>query len=252
MRERIEKTVSCKDCDYIPKVENAGQVINNCQIMHNGIKVVHGCYHGDWMSEIISRCKGHHEPQEEKAFYEVLKTIKEGATMIEIGSFWAYYSMWFNQQIPNAKNYMVDIDNYVLSVGARNFQLNNMHGYFSIDSLPNFSIGKFMENNKIDYIDILHSDTQGWEYHLLQDCKPYLERIGYFIISTHADKHTPGGGHTPRELLHEDCLQFLTDNNFIILCEHNMKESASHDGLIVAKNPNVINNLQKIELSKLA
>jgi hypothetical protein len=31
-----------------------------------------------------------------------------------------------------------------------------------------------------------------------------------------------------------------------------MKESASHDGLIVAKNPNVINNLQKIELSKLA
>lgn len=252
MRERIEKTISCRDCDYIPKVENAGLITEGYQIMHNGLKIFQGCYHGDWMSEIISRCNGHHEPQEEKAFYEVLKIIGDDSTMIEVGSFWAYYSMWFNSQIKGAKNYMIDINENILDVGRRNFELNGLTGNFFVDEVPHFSFPKFLEQNNIEFVNLLHSDIQGWEYHLLQDCQPYLDKIGYIFISTHTDQHTPGGfWNAPREFLHEDCLQFLKDNGFIILCEHNMKESSSHDGLIVAKNPKIDPDFIKIELSKL-
>lgn len=250
--ERIRKTISCKDSDYIPKVHNAGNIIDNFQIMHNGLKIVKGCYHGDWMSYIIKACKGHHEPQEEKAFYEVLKHIKEGSTMIEIGSFWAYYSMWFNRQINNAKNYMIDIDSHYLGIGMKNFEINGLKGQFSIDRLPNFKLENFMIDNKIQFVDVLHSDTQGWEFSLLSDSQKVLDKVGYIFVSTHTDKFTPGEfWGAPRELLHEGCLEFLQDNKFVILCEHNMKESASHDGLIVAKNPSIDPEFLNIEISKL-
>jgi hypothetical protein len=252
MRERIEKTVACKDCEYIPKVEDAGKIIDGYQIMHNGLKIIQGCYHGDWMSEIISRCKGHHEPQEEKAFYEVLNRINDGSTMIEVGSFWTYYSMWFNRKVKRAKNYMIDVDQNVLQIGQRNFELNNLKGEFFVDSVPNFNFSSFLESNKIQHVDILHADIQGWEYHLLEDCKSSLDKIGYIFVSTHTDQFTPGiSWGSPRELLHEDCLKFLKDHGFIILCEHNMKESASNDGLIVAKNPKIDKDFNQIEVIKL-
>ena len=252
MRIRIEKTVSCRDCDEITKVKNAGRIVDNYQIMHNGLKIIQGCYHGDWMSEIISRCNGHHEPQEEKAFYEVLKYIKEGSTMIEVGSFWAYYSMWFNTKIKDAKNYMIDINENTLNIGKKNFDINNLVGHFYVDNLPNFNFGSFIKQNNINFVDILHADIQGWEYHLLQDCQPYLDKIGYIFVSTHTDQYTSGQfWNAPREFLHEDCLNFFIQNEFIILCEHNMKESSSHDGLIVAKNPNINIDFNEIKISKL-
>ena len=251
MKERIERAVSCKDCKDIPKVENSGQIVEGYQIMHNGLKIYPGCYHGGWMTELISKCDGHHEPQEERAFYEVLKRIREGSTMVEIGSFWAYYSMWFNFQIKNSKNYMVDVDEEVLNIGKKNFELNNLSGKFFIGQVPNFKFGEFLDSNGIEFVDILHSDIQGWEYHLLEECSQYLDRIGYIFVSTHTDQGTPGSSwRAPRELLHEDCLQFLIDKGFVILCEHNMRESASHDGLIVAKNPNIDLEFKKIEISK--
>jgi hypothetical protein len=64
MRSRVEMTVSCRDTDAIPKVTNAGQVIEEndrrVQMMHNGIRVPAGAYHGNWMEEIIFRLRGHH------------------------------------------------------------------------------------------------------------------------------------------------------------------------------------------------
>lgn len=251
MDERIIKTISCKDSEYIPKVENAGEIIDGFQIMHNGLKIIKGCYHGDLITTIIKECKGHHEPQEEKAFYEVLKHINKGSIMIEIGSFWAYYSMWFNKEIEGAKNYMIDINQQLLNVGKTNFEINGLKGNFYIDSVPNFDFSFFLEKNQINFVDILHSDIQGWEYHLLQDCQKNLEKIGYIFLSTHTDKYTPGTAwNSPRELLHEDCLEFFNSAGWDILCEHNMKESFSHDGLIVAKNPNIDLDFKKIEISK--
>ncbi len=56
-------------------VEHAGKTVDNYQIMFNGITVIKDCYCGEWMTELISQSEGFHEPQEEKAFFEVLKNI---------------------------------------------------------------------------------------------------------------------------------------------------------------------------------
>jgi len=247
----ISKIIKCRDCDSIPKVDFAGEIVSDFQIMHNGLKIIKGCYHEEWMSEIISACRGHHEPQEERAFHEVLKHIANNAVMIELGSFWAYYSMWFNQSVLNAKNYLIDIDEPTLNVGKLNFGVNNMSGNFYIDSVPNFKLENFLKTNNIEFVDILHVDIQGWEYHMLLDSQTSLDKIGYFFISTHTDQFNTGHHWgSPKEKLHESCLEFLLDNNYIILCEHNMSESFSHDGLIVAKNPKISTDFNKIEISK--
>ena len=71
--------------------------------MHNGLRVLYGRYYGSWVNEIISQLKGVHEPQEERVFYEVLKHIPAGATMVEAGCYWGYYSMWFARQVQDAR-----------------------------------------------------------------------------------------------------------------------------------------------------
>src|SRR5689334_5254830 len=101
--ERVEMTVSCRDTDPIPKVPGAGGVFpasdgTMCQRMHNGLHVTAGNYHGEWMSEVIRRLRGHHEPQEEILFHAALPLAGLGDTepmMVELGSFWGYYSLWF-------------------------------------------------------------------------------------------------------------------------------------------------------------
>src|SRR5688500_11027135 len=103
--ERADMTISCKDAEDIPNVKRAGAFDTvdgtEVQIMHNGLKVKRGGYYGDWMARIIRELKGHHEPQEEKIFYELLRHVKSGGTMIELGAFWSYYSLWFNKSIKN-------------------------------------------------------------------------------------------------------------------------------------------------------
>lgn len=96
---RAEMTVGCHDSDAIPKVANAGRVETvdgqQIQLMHNGVRVVAGGYYGDWMTGIIERLRGHHEPQEEIVFHELLKHLPPAATMVELGGYWSYYSLWF-------------------------------------------------------------------------------------------------------------------------------------------------------------
>ncbi len=56
---RIKLTTSCRDSDVIPKVADAGQMRSEngapVQIMHNGLRVIQGGYHGDWMAEVIKK-----------------------------------------------------------------------------------------------------------------------------------------------------------------------------------------------------
>lgn len=147
---RVCRTICSSDADYIPKVENAGQIIKykgqHVQVMHNGVMVHQNSYgedpkrvdislFGTWTSDIISILKGHHEPQEEKAFYEILKDIPKGGVMLELGCWWAYYSMWFNKQIPEAKNYMIEPNQVNLEFGKANFALNEMQGDFTVGFL---------------------------------------------------------------------------------------------------------------------
>lgn len=254
--QRVFTTIGCRDCDYIPKVAGAGQIFSledgtKYQLMHNGIKIYADCYCGSWMTDIIKYLQGHHEPQEEKVFYEVLKEIPAGAVMMELGSFWAYYSMWFSKTISAAKTFMIESELGSLKVGERNFALNNMNGTFinafigdSSKQLENGamqrSVDDIIDQYQLPFVNIVHSDIQGAEYSMLQGCKRALmkKKIGYFFISTHSD------------YVHKACLQFLIANNFHIIVQHTLKESCSEDGLIVARL-NSIKGINSIKVSKL-
>lgn len=245
--DRVLLTASCGDCDYVPKVPDAGKIIDTpqgpYQLMHNGVKVVKDCYcGGGWVTDLIYGLKGQHEPQEEKVFYEVLKYIPSNGVMIELGSYWAYYSLWFAHEIPNARNYMVEPDLKSLNIGKKNFELNNLtgtfvHGYAAVrdnDAIDytgarRVSIDSFLNEQNIDHLNILHADIQGAEYEMLLSCRESMVagKIDFFFVSTHS------------EWLHSSCLQVLRNYGYTIIAEHSPAQSVSCDGLIAAKRPGV-------------
>jgi predicted O-methyltransferase YrrM len=87
------------------------------QVMFNGIQVVAGGYYGEWMQNLITQCHGHHEPQEEVLFTEVLRHLKPGATMLELGGYWSFYSIWFLKQAGHRRSFIVEPDPKNLEVG---------------------------------------------------------------------------------------------------------------------------------------
>jgi FkbM family methyltransferase len=257
VRKRILLTVSCRDCDYIPKHAKAGRVEydgisgREVQYMFNGLKVTKGCYEGDWMTYVIDKLNGHHEPQEEKVFHEVLKRIPfSGNNMIfELGAHWAYYSMWFVKQAggravliePNTKKMGIGVDNFALNkleCRAFNGFVGTHHSHNDIfidwDSTiffkPRYSVDYMMR-----YLDVkgnltlLHSDIQGAEYDMLLGAENTLKnrRVDYIFISTHNDR------------VHKSCLDKLAGLGYNIIAAHNVKESFSADGLIAASAPAV-------------
>jgi len=255
VRRRIRMTVGCTDCADISKVPHAGEVLDGpdgrYQLMHNGVKVIEGCYYGLWMTEVIRLLRGHHEPQEERAFRELLRHVPANGTMVELGSFWAYYSLWFQQQIPAARTYLIEPDPHNLEVGKRNFALNGRTGeyfHFSIGRqagppepfecesdgvirpVPMTSIDAFLMLVGQPYVDVLLSDIQGGEAEMLEGAVDSIERgkIRFVVISTH--HHSISGD----ALTHQKCLEFLRDRGALILAEHSVAESYSGDGLIVA------------------
>ena len=73
--------------------------------LHNGNRVpVAGedSYYGDF-SKVLIINRGVHEPLEEFCFQETLKKITDQQPiMIELGSYWVHYSMWFLKKFPKS------------------------------------------------------------------------------------------------------------------------------------------------------
>lgn len=251
---RVAMTVRCRDCDSIPKVKNAGGVFtegsHTVQFMHNGVRVVAGGYHGDWMKQIIHDLKGHHEPQEERVFYEILKHISSDATMIELGGFWSYYSLWFLKDQPQRRSIVVEPDPNNLKIGKKNAELNSAPIHFVHGSVgektqppspfrtetagfldvPQVCVSDLLGGLNIGTLDILHCDTQGAEIAVIRSCETLFRsgRIKFGVFSTHSH-HITGD-----PLTHQRCLQMLNQFGAQILAEHDVHESFSGDGLIAA------------------
>lgn len=254
--QRFKMTTSCRDTDYIPKVKDAGKIIKTkdgeVQIMHEGTKVKLGGYHGEWMAKIIKELDGHHEPQEEKVFHEILKRLKSGAIMMEMGSFWAYYSLWFARAIKDSVNICCEPDPTNLKIGKDNAGLNNQDLKFvqsavgqedssritiQLDSDQTKSaevevrtVDSLMKEYKIDHLDMLHIDVQGFEMDALKSAIRAIEnkKIRFVVVSTH-HYFFSGNPNT-----HNECLSFLRDNGANIISSHTVAESFSGDGLIAA------------------
>ena len=249
MQSRVKLTSQCKDCINIPKVANAGKICvednKKIQYMFNGIKIYYDSYHSPWMNEIISNLNGHHEPQEELCFYHIVNLLDNDSNMLELGCAWAYYSMFFKNKCKDGINICIEPNSKKLEKGISNIKLNNfdmnkfifMNGFIGknfkstdtfIDwhktemTIPQYNIEKIVRDANI-FFDIIHSDIQGRELDMLIGSINVLNNIGFFVISTHVNKHPL-------------CLQFLEKNNFLVLVQHTISESVSADGLIIAIN----------------
>jgi hypothetical protein len=224
--ERFIDIISDPSNAFIPRDQNAGVLTNGIITLHNGIKIEDRAYYGDF-SRIFTLNKGVHEPSEERMFKMILDDIPAGATMIELGSYWAFYSIWFNKTIPNAKNYCIEPILSNLNTGKRSAALNDVNLDFTQGFIGKnqVNICDFAKEKGITNIDILHSDIQGFEFEMLQDIVPLLvaNKIKYLFISTHSNK------------IHYDCIDLLKMNNYRIIASADFdNETFCFDGIIVA------------------
>src|SRR5262249_374651 len=152
--------------------------------------LAHG-YYGEWMTRLIELCQGCHEPQEERVFLEVMGRLPAEATMIELGGFWAFYSLWFLSSGKQRRAIVVEPDPKHLRVGQLNARLNKLtpifvHGFAgSTPSGPmpfqteesgeilvqRLSVPLLMEVQEIERLSVLHCDIQGAEFEVLCSCK---------------------------------------------------------------------------------
>lgn len=211
----------------IERVPNAGLVLDNLVTMCTGLKIIKNSYY-DSFSDIFLINGGVHEPSEEFIFYDIIKKLNnETPTMIELGSYWSYYSMCFLQQNPKGKCFLIEEDESCLNVGIEHFKINNYNGKFIKGKISKdeINIDIFSKNNNINKIEILLADIQGYEYEMLQGCNNLIDNklIDYFFISTHSQE------------IHYNCLNYLKNKNYKIIASSDFdNETFCYDGIIVA------------------
>lgn len=243
-RDRIHDALSCPDNKFIPRVPSAGQVVDGQLVMHNGLRVHELSYDGEGPRDLMRENRGVHEPQEERLFMEVLKLLPPGSVMLELGSYWAFYSMWFYHEIPDAKCYCVEPETRNIGMGKNNFALNfgtDARGIVfeqafagSADALPGgapgiptVSVDGFLQRHGIGRLAMLHADTQGNELSILLGAEKSLaaKSIDFVFLSTHTNE------------LHRKCLKRLRGSGYEILADIDLLETYSFDGLIAARSP---------------
>jgi FkbM family methyltransferase len=258
LARRVLMTVSCSDSEDIPKVDGAGEVREyqrqRVQVMHNGLLVEEGGYYGRWMAEIIRILRGHHEPQEEKVFDQIIRRLVEEnrpGAMIEFGAFWTYYGLWFCREVPRGRAVAVEPDPAYLQVGRRNAALNELSEQVTfiqaaIGDRPGVSMTFRAESDDSDYqvdqcdlnsvmhtaglerVDLVLADVQGAETLLLERGRDLLRdgKVRFLIVATH--HHLISGD----PLTHQRALRLLTDIGAHVIAEHSVSESYAGDGLI--------------------
>ncbi|MFT6855128.1 MAG: hypothetical protein ACJA0X_001101 [Cyclobacteriaceae bacterium] len=247
--ERIKLVLSSNNNADIPRVQSAGTIENKYLVMHNGVKIDSLSYYGLGMTQMLADNLGVHEPQEEYVFQEVLAGMetKPNPTMLELGSYWSFYSMWMLSIFPKANCYMVEPDKKNLFYGRKNFQINGMQGTFihagigsKRDDTQNItSVDEICKYQKIDFLDVLHSDIQGYELEMLKGSRQMLSngKVGYVFISTHSNE------------LHKECRNTLLDYDFTEVASADLDESYSWDGILVMRN-NTYKGLKSVEIDK--
>jgi hypothetical protein len=248
-RKKIETVTASPDNQHIPRVSDAGCLEAGLLTMHNGIKVGARGYYGDGYLNLLAANKGVHEPQEERAFAEVLKLLPSSATMLELGSYWAFYSLWFAKEVHTPCCHMVEPNYACLLSGKENFRRQGLVGQFTqayiadqmnvaSDGTDVISVDGYCAKHGIDRLEILHSDIQGAEVAMLAGARRMLssQKVDYVFISTHSN------------VLHHECITALEAQAYVILASADIDDTYSGDGLIVAKGPH-IENPHVIEIS---
>jgi FkbM family methyltransferase len=245
-RERIDDVKNAHDNAYIARGPNAGVLKDGWITMHNGIEVSALGYYGAGVLNMLIENRGVHEPEEERAFGEVLKNVDKNSTMLELGAYWGFYSLWFKKSISGSRCFLIEPDLANLKSGQANFARNAEEAVFdhayigssstvTADGVKVVSVDSFCDERAIDTLAILHADIQGSEVEMLRGASRMLreQRIDFIFISTHSNE------------LHADCTKLLESYHYQILADANLNETYSYDGVIVAKSA------QRIEPERL-
>jgi hypothetical protein len=211
----------------IIRKENSGEIIDGHLIMYNGLKVTPNSYY-DNFSDILLLNGGVHEPQEEYVFNEIISNLNlETPIMVELGAYWAFYSMSFLQKNKNGVSFLVEPDSDFIKIGKNHFDINGMTGNFIQDfvGINNFTIDSFVKHNSLLKINIVHCDIQGHEHEMLLGSLESIKNkiIDYFFISTHSQS------------LHNICSDFLNSNGYQIIGSADFdNQTFCHDGVLIA------------------
>jgi len=250
-------SLGASDVAHISRSNRAGEIFTSngirYQIMFNGLLVRADGYYGSWVTRLISSLRGFHEPQEEKVFHVVIEELDEPRSMIELGAYWGWYSLWFKWRHPEAISVVTEPNPKHLEVAAHNAWANSLEVSFELGGIapaglrtnqecspffqapgatstaPALDVEEVMKKHGIANLSILHADIQGAELHLLRQVANLLktQRIDHLFISTHW------------QALHNQCREFLVSLGYNFVAEHTPAESYTIDGLLVARSPSL-------------
>lgn len=213
----------------IPRVPEAGSVTDDdFVVMHNGLLIKNSGFYG----AICQKNLGAHEPSEERMFALVLQHMPPGATMIELGSYWCYYSMWFAKTVPDARLFCIEPNAANLQIGKDNCERNGVSAKFynRLVGKNGIDINNVVKSNNLDKIDLLHSDIQGAEFFMLKSITRLLQtkKVNYIFLSTHGSRRQDNS-------LHNECKAFLTRHEYRVVAEADFEnDTFCFDGIIVA------------------
>lgn len=218
----------------IERVPEAGYVFEGKVVLHNGHRVPvsgPGSYYGEF-SRILAINRGVHEPLEEYVFQQLLKHLPAAPLMVELGAYWAHYSMWMKLRRPNSTTIMVEPALESLEAGRANFALNGYTGEFiqAFVGKRQWELDRFLAARGIRHLDVLHVDIQGFELELLQSGRAALSEacVDYLFVSTHSAD------------LHESVRARLDRYGYRIEAAADFdSETTSNDGFVFAVSPKV-------------
>jgi hypothetical protein len=232
--ERFRDVVADPVNLLIARVPEAGYVdASGRVILHNGNRVPlrgPGSYYGSF-SDLLVINRGVHEPLEEYCFQEMLAGLSvEAPVMLELGSYWAHYSMWLKKARPHATCHMVEADAANLQEGRDNFKANGLEGAFhhGMVGRGGFQVDAFLRDHGLDRLDVLHADIQGFEAEMLEGAAATLatQRVDRLFVSTHS------------EALHASVEATLRAHGYLIeISSPFERHTTSFDGLILASAP---------------
>lgn len=218
----------------IDRVPQAGYLdADGYVVLHNGHRVApegEQAYYGRF-SDILIINRGVHEPLEEYVFQELLRTLRGSKpVMIELGAYWAHYSMWLKKVCPEATCIMVEPDAQKLGVGRDNFARHGYQGEFINQHVgeDGFRLDGFIAERQLARIDILHCDIQGYETAMIEHAQQTFKerRVGTALISTH------------NEDIHRAISDRLAGFGYRIEVSSPYEtHTTSHDGFIFASSP---------------
>lgn len=229
----------CNDWKLLEKCVEAGEIRGGYLYMHNGIRVLPTAYNGYAHSLIIRRARGVHEPQEERLFRDVLPHVASGTTMIELGAFWSFYSIWFLKDVKNGEAICVEPELSHLNYGEHHMKVNGVAAKFfqayigrevSTGGRPEtLTVDEIVKRNSVRRVGVLHADIQGFESDMLDGTQRSFGDglVDYAFISTHSAE------------LHDACRRKLVSYGMRVIADVPLAESWNPDGVIVAQRENL-------------